>query len=221
MLKQQATGSARSPPHSVTESSGRASSEKDISTGAGLSPPIQRKRDDSRTLQTLTSALQPLSGASHIAHKLQHTHYLALLASVGAAVVLIVLAGILVPVVGAGRTGSAALGVVYALFVLLAVGAGFTGTTMLYSAFVGGEWEKRSLRIIMKTIELELTLIKQRLKESDPRTSGNLAQSSSSSETTTGAAHRGSGSGSARQRNGVSDIGQGQDRDGHHTPAGM
>ncbi|KAE8249442.1 hypothetical protein A4X06_0g3225 [Tilletia controversa] len=165
-----------------------------------------RKRDDSRTLQTLTSALQPLSGASHIAHKLQHTHYLALLASVGAAVVLIVLAGILVPVVGAGRTGSAALGVVYALFVLLAVGAGFTGTTMLYSAFVGGEWEKRSLRIIMKTIELELTLIKQRLKESDPRTSGNLAQSSSSSETTTGAAHRGSGSGSARQRNGVSDI---------------
>ncbi|CAD6890081.1 unnamed protein product [Tilletia controversa] len=179
------------------------------STGAGLSPPIQRKRDDSRTLQTLTSALHALSGASHIARKLQHTHYLAFLASVAAAVVLIVLAGILVPVVGEGRTESAALGAVHALFVLLAVGAGFAGTTMLYSAFIGGEWEKRSLRTIMESIELELTPIKQRLNESDPRTSGNLAPSSSSSETTTGAAHRGSGSGSARQRNGASDMGEG------------
>ncbi|CAD7062253.1 unnamed protein product, partial [Tilletia caries] len=172
-------------------------------------PPIQRKRDDSRTLQTLTSALHALSGASHIARKLQHTHYLAFLASVAAAVVLIVLAGILVPVVGEGRTESAALGAVHALFVLLAVGAGFAGTTMLYSAFIGGEWEKRSLRTIMESIELELTPIKQRLNESDPRTSGNLAPSSSSSETTTGAAHRGSGSGSARQRNGASDMGEG------------
>ncbi|KAL9933946.1 hypothetical protein V8E36_007028 [Tilletia maclaganii] len=134
------------------------------STGAGLSPPNQRKRDDSRTLQTLSSALHALAGATQAARQLQHTHYLAFFGSIGAAVLLVVLAGI-VPTAGKGRTGSATQGGVHALFVVLAVAAGFAGTTMLYSAFIGGEWEKRSLRTIMESIELELSLIRQRLNE--------------------------------------------------------
>ncbi|KAK0532656.1 phospholipase C type enzyme [Tilletia horrida] len=138
------------------------------STGAGLSPLNQRKRDDSRTLQTLSSALHALSGAAHAARQLQHTHYLFLFASLGAAILLVVLAGI-VPTAGQGRTGSAIQGGVHALFVVLAVAAGFAGTTMLYSAFIGGEWEKRSLRTIMESIELELGLIKQRLNDAEAR----------------------------------------------------
>ncbi|KAE8240098.1 hypothetical protein A4X13_0g7939 [Tilletia indica] len=174
------------------------------STGAGLSPQNQKKRDDSRTLQTLTSALHALSGASHTARKLQHTHFLFFFGSLGAAIVLIILAAI-VPAAGRGRTGSATQGGVHALFVLLAVAAGFAGTTMLYSAFIGGEWEKRSLRTIMESIELELTLIKQRLNESDTRTYG-LSPSSADPDPRGGP---GSGSGSARLRNGVTDVGAG------------
>ncbi|KAK0552672.1 phospholipase C type enzyme [Tilletia horrida] len=142
------------------------------STGAGLSPELQRNRDDSRTLQTLTSALQALSGAANAARQLQHTHYLAFLGSLGLAFLLVILAGI-VPTAGKNRTGSATQGGVHALFVVLAVAAGWAGTTMLYSAFIGGEWEKRSLRTIMESIELELSLVKKRLNESEARTSGN------------------------------------------------
>ncbi len=46
------------------------------------------------------------------------------------------------------------------MFVLLAVVAGWAGTTMLYSAVVWGEWEKRTLRTVMEMIELELDYIR-------------------------------------------------------------
>ncbi|KAN0064749.1 phospholipase C type enzyme [Thecaphora frezii] len=47
-------------------------------------------------------------------------------------------------------------GGVRAVATLVAVAAGWAGTTMLYSAVVWAEWEKRTLRTVMQTMEMEM-----------------------------------------------------------------
>ncbi|SNX83858.1 related to ISC1 - Inositol phosphoSphingolipid phospholipase [Melanopsichium pennsylvanicum] len=97
--------------------------------------------------RVLTSSLHALAGAFAASRSTQMSHFyvfgFALLLAVGLTV-----ASIFQP-----------LGGVNPVFVLLAVVAGWGGTTMLYSAVVWGEWEKRTLRTFMELIELELNYL--------------------------------------------------------------
>lgn len=96
----------------------------------------------------LTSTLHALSGAFAASRSNQMSHFYlfgtALLLAIG-----LIIASIFQP-----------LGGINPVFVLLAVVAGWAGTTMLYSAVIWGEWEKRTLRTVMELIELELNYLR-------------------------------------------------------------
>lgn len=94
--------------------------------------------------RVLTSALHALSGGFAASRSTQMSHFYVFGAALLLALGLIV-ASIFQP-----------LGGVNPVFVLLGVVAGWGGTTMLYSALVWGEWEKRTLRTVMEMLELEI-----------------------------------------------------------------
>ncbi|PWY99540.1 hypothetical protein BCV70DRAFT_201102 [Testicularia cyperi] len=113
---------------------------------------------------TLRSAAHALAGGHVRARSTQTSHfYLFALALVLALALLV--ASIFQP-----------LGAVNPVFILLAVVAGWAGTTMLYSALVWGEWEKRTLRTVIEMIEMELDQV---------RTLAGKSPSSSASSATT------------------------------------
>ncbi|CDU26447.1 related to ISC1-Inositol phosphoSphingolipid phospholipase [Sporisorium scitamineum] len=104
----------------------------------------------------LTSSLHALAGGFAASRSNQMSHFYVFGAALLLAIGLIVVS-IFQP-----------LGGVNPVFVPLAVVAGWAGTTMLYSAVVWGEWEKRTLRTVMEMIELELNYL--RLAQNGPTT---------------------------------------------------
>ncbi|TKY89300.1 hypothetical protein EX895_001831 [Sporisorium graminicola] len=123
---------------------------------------------DSHTLRNaqhrvLTSSLHALAGGFAASRSTQMSHFYVFGAALLLALGLLV-ASIFQP-----------LGGVNPVFVLLAVVAGWAGTTMLYSAVVWGEWEKRTLRTVMEMIELELNYLR-------PAQSGHAANNSTQAD---------------------------------------
>ncbi|EST05142.2 Endonuclease/exonuclease/phosphatase [Kalmanozyma brasiliensis GHG001] len=113
--------------------------------------------------RVLTASLHALSGGFAASRSTQMSHFYVFGAALLLAISLIV-ASIFQP-----------LGGVNPVFVLLAVVAGWAGTTMLYSALVWGEWEKRTLRTVMELIELELEHLRPSQNGAASRTSADQA----------------------------------------------
>ncbi|CBQ73232.1 related to ISC1-Inositol phosphoSphingolipid phospholipase [Sporisorium reilianum SRZ2] len=120
----------------------------DILDHTTTSPPTDAHTHKNAQHRVLTSSLHALAGGFAASRSTQMSHLYVFGAALLLAVGLIV-ASIFQP-----------LGGVNPVFVLLAVVAGWAGTTMLYSAVVWGEWEKRILRTVMEMIELELNYLR-------------------------------------------------------------
>ena len=104
----------------------------DLGARSSTSLTATQSRETSRKVfQTLTSALHALAGGSVRSRATQRAHFYAFAGALALAIALII-SSIFQP-----------LGGVNPVFVILAVVAGWAGTTMLYSAVVWAEWEKR------------------------------------------------------------------------------
>ncbi|SPO24354.1 related to ISC1 - Inositol phosphoSphingolipid phospholipase [Ustilago trichophora] len=133
-----------------------------FSTSTNNLTPAEESSRKSAHHRVLTSSLHALAGGFAASRSTQMSHFYLFAAALLLAIGLIV-GSIFQP-----------LGGVNPVFVLLAVVAGWGGTTMLYSAVVWGEWEKRTLRTVMEMIELELNYIRPPSNANDPVREGTL-----------------------------------------------
>lgn len=114
--------------------------------------PESARASSSRLSQTLTSSLSALSASLAASRHTQRNHAFAFIASVILAFACIVFAG-------STRMGRIGLGAIWALFTLLFT---WLGTTALYSALIWGEWEKRTLKTFLESMELDLMAERRR-----------------------------------------------------------
>lgn len=136
--------------------------------------------------QTLTASLSAFSSGLVIARRSQHVHFLGFIAAVALAMFFVAFSASKT----LGRGGLAAV------WTFLAIVCGWAGTTLLYSAVVWGEWEKRTYRTFLEAMELELNIYRRQEEEwsasrQSPSTrKAELATSASSANGGAGSAHK-------------------------------
>ncbi|PWN47944.1 DNase I-like protein [Violaceomyces palustris] len=103
--------------------------------------------NQSKVTQTLTSSLQALSGGLIQSRRDQRAHFLAFSSCLAAILAILVVSA----VVQGGRRD-----ILRPFLVLLTLLFTWAATTLFYSAVVWSEWEKRTLRTMMESMESDL-----------------------------------------------------------------